>query len=524
MHSRLHVTGGRLGMAVLLWLIVPRHAVAQDALDAIRQRGALIWGADQEGGGPFVFPRDDDPTQIRGFEVELAESIAGQLGVRAQFQQGQWDKLPDLLDRGDIDLVLNGYEWTPSRADRYGTSIPYYIYELQLLARKDDPSLVSWDDVRSPAGGRKRIAVLGGSAADDYLALHFPDTVEIVRFDGATDAMRAVELAVDGIDANLQDLPVALFYQEGFPALQRVGPPVASGYYVALVRRDEPRLLAAVNEAIIAGLRDGSFRRIFEKYGIWNETQARRALETDADGRFHVIETRTDDPSQPAGAYVAARGWEVIRSRGSLLVRATGMTVLLSLTSMPLAILCGLLLALGRLYGPALLRWPMTAYVEIVRGTPLVLQLYVIFFLLPEVGLSIHAFWAAVLGLAVNYSAYEAEIYRAGLQAIPRGQMEAALALGMSRWLALRRIIVPQATRIVIPPVTNDFIALFKDTAVCSVITVVELSKQYYIQARDTGAIIELGILTCLLYLALSYPLSLVAGMLERRLARARRS
>jgi polar amino acid transport system substrate-binding protein len=122
-----------------------------------------------------------------------------------------------------------------------------------------------------------------------------------------------------------------------------------------------------------------------------------------------------------------------------------------------------------------------------------------------------------VAGLAINYSAYEAEIYRAGLQAIPKGQMEAALSLGMTRNLALRRIIIPQATRIVIPPVTNDFIALFKDTAVCSVITVVELSKEYYIQARNTGAIVELGILTAVLYLGMSYPLSLLAGRLERQ-------
>jgi polar amino acid transport system substrate-binding protein len=157
--------------------------------------------------------------------------------------------------------------------------------------------------------------------------------------------------------------------------------------------------------------------------------------------------------------------------------------------------------------------------VEIVRGTPLVLQLYVIFFLLPEIGISLHAFWAAILALAINYSAYEAEIYRAGIQAIPRGQMEAALALGMTQSLALRRIIVPQATRIVIPPMTNDFIALFKDTAVCSVITVVELSKQYYVQARSTGAILELGLLTALLYLAMSYPLSKLAASWERRLS-----
>jgi polar amino acid transport system substrate-binding protein len=126
---------------------------------------------------------------------------------------------------------------------------------------------------------------------------------------------------------------------------------------------------------------------------------------------------------------------------------------------------------------------------------------------------------AGILGLAINYSAYEAEIYRAGLQAIPRGQMEAALSLGMSRRLALRRIIIPQAFRLVIPPVMNDFIALFKDTAVCSVITVVELSKEYYIHAQSTGAVVELGAATALLYLAMSYPLAIVVGRIERRLS-----
>ena len=99
------------------------------------------------------------------------------------------------------------------------------------------------------------------------------------------------------------------------------------------------------------------------------------------------------------------------------------------------------------------------------------LQLFVLFYVLPNIGLILDPRVAGIAGLAINYSAYEAEIYRAGLQAIPAGQMEAALALGMSRTMALRRVIIPQATRIVIPPVTNDFIALFKDTSVCSVIT-----------------------------------------------------
>ncbi len=186
---------------------------------------------------------------------------------------------------------------------------------------------------------------------------------------------------------------------------------------------------------------------------------------------------------------------------------------------MPLAVAAGILIAVGRLYGPMWLRPILGWYVEIIRGTPLVLQLYVIFFLLPEIGLSLPTLVAGVVGLALNYSAYEAEIYRAGLQAIPTGQMEAALSLGMSRGLALRRIIIPQAVRLVIPPVMNDFIALFKDTAVCSVITVVELSKEYYIHAQSTNRIVELGIVTAFLYLAMSYPLSILVSRIERRMA-----
>jgi polar amino acid transport system substrate-binding protein len=195
--------------------------------------------------------------------------------------------------------------------------------------------------------------------------------------------------------------------------------------------------------------------------------------------------------------------------------------VFLSVTAMPLAILLGILIAVVRLYGPRVLAWPATLYVEVIRGTPLMLQLFFIFFLLPSVGLNISALPAAIMGLAINYSAYEAEIYRAGLQAVPVGQMEAALTLGMSRGMALRRVVLPQAVRLVMPPVTNDFIALFKDTSVCSVITVVELSKRYNIAVMNNPRdILPLAAVTALLYLGMSYPLSLLSTRMEKRLRR----
>jgi polar amino acid transport system substrate-binding protein len=183
---------------------------------------------------------------------------------------------------------------------------------------------------------------------------------------------------------------------------------------------------------------------------------------------------------------------------------------------MPLAMALGLLVAVGRLYGPGPLKVMLTGYVELLRGTPLMLQLYVLFYLL-----KLDPWVAGIAGLAINYSAYEAEIYRAGLQAIPPGQMEAALALGMSRGMALRRVIVPQAVRIVIPPVTNDFIALFKDTSVCSVITLFELTKAYNVLALSTGATIEFALAAATLYMLMSIPLSWFSRWSERRLAKA---
>ena len=177
------------------------------------------------------------------------------------------------------------------------------------------------------------------------------------------------------------------------------------------------------------------------------------------------------------------------------------------------------MVAIGRLYGPRWLAIPLEAYVEVLRGTPLLLQLFVIYYVLPRfIGVKMPAFSAGVLGLAINYSAYEAENYRAGLLAIPRGQMEAALSLGMSTRTALRRVIIPQAVRIVIPPVTNDFIALFKDTSVCSMISVIELTGMYRTLFSDHPRLmLEFGAMTALLYLVMSYPLSLVARRMETR-------
>jgi polar amino acid transport system substrate-binding protein len=502
---------------------VPGTAHA-DALADVTKTGRLRWGGDQEGGGPYVYPREGEPEVVTGFEVDLAAHLGEYLKVRAEFMQAQWDKLPDMLRTAKVDVILNGFELTPARAETMDATIPYYVYALQLLARKGDDTIQSWEDLRRPPGGVKlKIGVLTGSAAETYALGFCKDLCEVIHYDGNTDSMREVETGK--LDATLQDTPVASFYAPRFPALRPVGEPVARGYYVMYVRKGEAALARALNEAIILMGRNGELERIYRKYGIWDAQQAELASIGES-GRFFgyekAVAAKLEKNTMPAEEVVNTslrkRGWVVVTEYGGILAKSAGLTVLLSFLSFPLAVLLGLLVAIGRLYGPAWVRKPLAVYVEFLRGTPLMLQLYFVFFFLPEVGVNIPAFWTAILGLAINYSAYESEIYRAGLQAIPGGQMEAALSLGMSRMLALRRIVVPQAVRIVMPPVVNDFIALFKDTSVCSVVTLVELTKRFSVLSMSTQATLELMLMTAALYLLMSYPMSLLSQRVERRL------
>jgi len=493
-----------LGLLVL-WSGTPHAA---DALGRVRASGRLTYGADEEGGAPYFY-RDGATGRRVGFEAELMERVGRGLGVEPVFFQAQWEYLLQVLGRpeSDIDLVINGYELTGARARDYLPTRPYYVYRLQLMARRDGP-VRSWADFEfpRPGGGPWKVGVLGMSAADSYARRFSDANIRVSVFDGATNAMLAVRNGQ--VDATLQDLPAARYYAgrpEFRDVLALVGPPEGCGYYTIYARKEDAPLRDAVDAVLGRLIESGELRAIYEKYGLWDEAQSVLT----AKGRPAVEALTSRRPRFDLG---------LLRRFGPTLVLASLTTIALACASMPLAMALGLSIALGRIYGPSPLARLLGAYVELIRGTPLIIQLYVLFYLLPELGIALSPWAAGVGGLAINYSAYEAEIYRAGLQAIPRGQMEAALALGMSKGMALRRVVVPQAVRIVIPPVTSDFIALFKDTSVCSVITLTELTKQYSILFNSQGGVIEFGLATAALYMAMSLPLSWFSRRVERRL------
>ena len=182
---------------------------------------------------------------------------------------------------------------------------------------------------------------------------------------------------------------------------------------------------------------------------------------------------------------------------------------------MALAVVIGVLIASGRVYGPAPLRLALTAWVEIIRGTPLLLQLFVIYFGLAAV-VQLPAFLAALIGIGLNYAAYESEIYRSALEAVPVGQLDAARTLGFSERQTLLLVRGPQAFRLALAPMTNDFVALLKDTSLASVITVVELTKQTTILASNIGSWVVPGLLCGAVYLMMSLPFAHLARRIER--------
>jgi polar amino acid transport system substrate-binding protein len=488
-----------LSVLALLILLAPAPALA-DTLKDLRQRGELTWGTDLEGGAPYVIPDPADPDKSSGFETEIGHAIAKQLGVKGHLIHNAWDGLVPALERGKFDMVLNGLEITPDRLSRVAFSRPYYVYTQQIVVRKGTPGMETLHALKG-----KRVGTLASTAAEQLLKQEGGVDIKIYP----SSVQPYDDLLLGRIDAVLQDLPIAVAYgrREG---LAFAGKPFGEGYYAIAFRPGDTELKAAVDGAIKTLLETGELKAILDRYGLWNDAQRRLFTTSPA------LET-----VKPAPAAAPTTFWQQVVASAPLLARGTATTISISMAAMVLAIALGVTLAVMRLYAPKAIGFLAAAYVEIFRGTPLLVQLFLIYYGLPTIGIQLDALPAAILGLGLNYAAYEAENYRAGLLAIPKGQMEAALALGMNRWQALVNVLLPQAFRIVIPPVTNDFIALFKDSSVISVIALVELTKAYGMMASATYNYIGFGLITAAIYFAISYPTSLFARWVESRLRTA---
>ncbi len=215
--------------------------------------------------------------------------------------------------------------------------------------------------------------------------------------------------------------------------------------------------------------------------------------------------------------------WEFILQSGPYILQGGGITILISVVSMILAIGLALAGAVGRLSAHPVPYSLASLYVSLVRGTPLLVQIYFVYFALPFAGIILDAIPAGIMALAFNYGAYMTEIFRAGIQAVPRSQREAAQALGMPDNLAFRRVVLPQAIRIVIPAIGNDFVAMIKDSALVSTIAIQELLWRATRIGRGQHQVLAAITIAALVYWILTIIFSFFQERLERRMAQGDR-
>jgi len=203
-----------------------------------------------------------------------------------------------------------------------------------------------------------------------------------------------------------------------------------------------------------------------------------------------------------------------------LLLRGAVTTVAISVSAMSLALVLGLFAAVGRMSRRRSMRFISGFYVEVIRGTPLLVQLFIVYYGLPSYGIKLDPFVAGFLTLGIHYGAYLSEVYRAGILSVDRGQWEAAASIGMTRSTVLRMIILPQAIRVILPPIGNYFISMLKDSALTATITVSELLRAGQLRVAITFRAMDIYLMVAAIYLALSYPLSLLIRWLEKRSSR----
>ncbi len=507
---------------MIVRLLILLSAVALMSSDARAQ--VLRWGADPSGGAPFVFMDPDNPGRVIGFEVDIMNEVARRLGRTPELFRADWLALYDALEAGRCDVLMNGFEVTEERAAVARFSVPYFRFGQQIVVRRADAGRIA--SLADLAG--KRIAVLNGSQSIDVLKdAGFPDAL-ILQYDDSLAPY--TEVALGRADAALAESIIAAYYAAHDERLVLVPKTFAPGQYAVITRKADGTLGADIDRVLGELKADGTIGEILQRWGLWDDAQ--REIGT-AKGRAQEAIAAARGPSSDAPS--------VAGSIAPAILRGAWMTVLLTLIAMPIATTAGLFLALARMSPRTWYRHVAIGYISLVRGTPLLVQLFLVYFSLPPLGqwlygaapafiqsalnplggdafLTLPALVVGALCLAANYAAYEAEVHRAGLEAVPALQWDSARALGLTRTQAIRHVIAPQGVRIAMPAIINDLNSLIKDSCLVSVIGVTDLLGICLGIGKARFSVPEMLVIAAVVYLVLSVAGDIFGNWLELRL------
>ncbi|RRQ29908.1 transporter substrate-binding domain-containing protein [Rhodococcus sp. Eu-32] len=463
-------------------------------LEQIEDKGVIVVGTEGTY-SPFSFQGSDG--QLTGYDIDVVDAVAQELGVRVEFVQTPFDSIFAGLESQRFDLIANQVTINPERQGAYDLSKPYTVSEGEILTTAANTSITSTADLAGKTTAQSSTSNWAGVASDAGA------NVEAVE-----GFVQAVTLVKDGrVDATVNDsLAIAEYLKTTGDTGVKVAAQTGDTSYQAFVARKDTGLMGEIDSAIDTLQADGTLAQISEKY--FGSDVAAPTADTQA-------------PASDAAASDGRSKLDLILDNLWPMLKATvTMTIPLTAISFVIGLVIALAVALARISSNKALSAVARFYVSIIRGTPLLLQLFIVFYALPELGVVIDPFPAAVVAFSLNVGGYAAEVIRAAILSVPKGQWEAAETIGMGYRTSLQRIILPQALRTAVPPLSNTLISLLKDTSLASTILVTELLRVAQLAAAPTFDFFALYSVAAIYYWVICMILSFFQGKLEVRLDR----
>lgn len=427
---------------------------------------------------PFSIKKGEEFT---GFDIEVMDAVAERLGVEVEYVSTPWDSMFAALGSDRFDIVANQVTYNEERDELYDLSDPYVDTGGVLVVAEDNPE------------GIEKLADLKGKRAAENLTSSWAEIAEdngaeIVGVDGMTEAMAS--LKEGRVDAIVNDKLAVRNYiaTNPNPGVKVVDETEETSQSVFAAKKGSG-YMPAVNKALEEMEQDGTTDSIYDKY-------------------FSAENT-------------APSWWDLVKENAwPMAWKGLTVTVPLTALSFTFGLAIALVVAVGRMSHAAVPRALARSYISIIRGTPLLIQLYLIFYAMPQLGIEFDPFPAAVITLSLNVGGYAAEVIRSAVESIPKGQWEAAQTIGMSPTTALRRIILPQATRTAIPPLSNTLISLVKDTSLTSIILVVEILRTAQFAAAPSFQFLALYGLAAFYFWVICMVITIFQDRAEERFSR----
>jgi L-cystine transport system substrate-binding protein/L-cystine transport system permease protein len=440
----------------------------------------------------YVDPRSQ---QLTGYDIDVIKAVADQAGWRLEFVQSPFDAIFPALDSGRIDVVANQVTINPDREALYLFSTPYTFSHGVIVTAADNDDITSLDDLEGKTTAQSETSnwaqVARDAGAEVKSVEGFAEAAELVK-QGRVDAIVNDNIAVLDYLASTGSKDVKIAGDAGDEVSRQ-----------AFTFRQSDTALRDQADAALKELSDsGELQKISEKYFSADVT-------VEDGGEVDVKGSDTRSTTQ----VVRDTLWPMLKG----LLKGT---IPLTLISFAIGMILALATAMARMSSSPLLSLPARFYVSVIRGTPLLVQLFIVFYGLPQIGLKIPSYPAACLALSLNVGGYAAEIIRGSILSVPRGQYEAATTIGMRFGQSMRRIILPQAARIAVPPLSNTLLSLIKDTSLASVVLVPELFRAAENGASSSGQFLPLYVVAGLYYWVVCWLVTIGQHRLESRLKR----